>query len=103
MCRRGTKAPPDNRGTGRAWFGTWGEFVNVRGGPATGDARVDQLPAGVAVLVGCQTRGQVVSVPPYTNAWWACLPQYGGYISDIYVSSPDNRLPDVPECGSPRP
>ncbi|WDV49611.1 hypothetical protein PV963_04125 [Streptomyces coeruleorubidus] len=86
-----------------AWFGTWGEFVNVRKGPATGDARVTQLPAGVEVLVGCQTRGQVVSVPPYTNEWWAYLPQYGGYISNIYISSPDNRLPNVPECGSPRP
>ncbi len=85
------------------WFGTWGEFVNVRKGPATGDARVTQLPAGVEVLVGCQVRGQVVSVPPYTNEWWAYLPQYGGYISNIYISSPDNRLPNVPECGSPRP
>ncbi|MGX5210984.1 hypothetical protein ACWKT3_20280 [Streptomyces violaceus] len=85
------------------WFGTWGEFANVRKGPATGDARVTQLPAGVEVLVGCQVRGQVVSVPPYTNEWWAYVPQYGGYISNIYISSPDNRLPNVPECGSPRP
>ncbi|WP_435280903.1 hypothetical protein [Streptomyces koelreuteriae] len=84
------------------WFGTWGEFVNVRRGPATGDARVTQLPAGVEVLVGCQVRGQVVSVPPYTNEWWAYLPQYGGYISNIYISSPDNRLPNVPECGPAR-
>lgn len=99
---RSLNVPGGARPTG-AWFGIWGEVVNVRNGPATGDARVDQLPAGVAVLVGCQTRGQVVSVPPYTNEWWACLPQYGGYISDIYTSSPDNRLPDVPECGSPRP
>ncbi|MYS93580.1 MULTISPECIES: SH3 domain-containing protein [Streptomyces] len=83
-----------------AWFGTWGEFVNVRKGPATGDARVTRLPAGVGVLVGCQTPGQVVSVPPYTNEWWAYLPQYGGYISNVYISSPDNRLPGVPECGS---
>ncbi|PNG20484.1 SH3 domain-containing protein [Streptomyces cahuitamycinicus] len=85
------------------WFGTWGELVNVRKGPATGDERITRLPAGVEVLVGCQTRGEVVSVPPYTNDWWAYLPQYGGYISNIYISSPDNRLPNVPECGSPRP
>ncbi|MEU6912535.1 hypothetical protein [Streptomyces olindensis] len=85
------------------WFGTWGEFVNVRKGPTTGDDRITQLPAGVEVLVGCQIRGQVVNVPPYTNEWWAYLPQYGGYISNIYISSPDNRLPNVPECGSPRP
>ncbi|MEU0107707.1 hypothetical protein ABZ313_20385 [Streptomyces sp. NPDC006251] len=85
------------------WFGTWGESVNVRKGPTTGDDRMTRLPAGVEVLVGCQIRGQVVSVPPYTNEWWAYLPQYGGYISNIYISSPDNRLPNVPECGSPRP
>jgi hypothetical protein len=85
------------------WFGTWGELVNVRRGPATGDERITRLPAGVEVLVGCQTRGEVVSVPPYSNDWWAYLPQYGGYISNIYISSPDNRLPNVPECGSPRP
>lgn len=82
------------------WFGTWGEFVNVRKGPATGDDRITQLPAGVEVLVGCQVRGQVVNVPPYTNDWWAYLPQYKGYISNIYISSPDNRLPNVPECAS---
>jgi hypothetical protein len=81
------------------WFGTWGEFVNVRRGSATGGERMTQLPAGVEVLVGCQTRGEMVSVPPYTNDWWAYLPQYGGYISNIYISSPDNRLPNVPECG----
>ncbi|MER5836484.1 hypothetical protein ABT116_38135 [Streptomyces sp. NPDC002130] len=81
------------------WFGTWGEFVNVRRGPATGGDRMTQLPAGVEVLVGCQIRGEVVNVPPYTNEWWAYLPQYDGYISNIYISSPDNRLPNVPECG----
>jgi hypothetical protein len=57
-----------------------------------------QLPAGVEVLVGCQKRGERVEVPPYTNDWWAYLPQYGGWISNIYISSPDNRLPDVKEC-----
>lgn len=85
------------------WFGTWGELVNVRKGPSTGDERITRLPAGVEVLVGCQTRGEVVSVPPYTNDWWAYLPQYGGFISNIYISSPDNRLPDVPECAQRRP
>ena len=80
------------------WFGTWGELVSVRRGPSTGDERITRLPAGVEVLVSCQTRGEVVSVPPYTNDWWAYLPQYGGFISNIYISSPDNRLPNVPEC-----
>ncbi|MFF8035619.1 hypothetical protein [Streptomyces sp. NPDC016626] len=83
------------------WFGTWSEFVNVRRDPSTADVPLRQLPAGVEVLVECQTRGQVVSVPPYTNEWWAYLPQHGGYISNIYISSPDNKLPGVRECDTP--
>ncbi|MBB6414478.1 SH3 domain-containing protein [Streptomyces sp. AK010] len=94
---RSLNVPGAKRPAG-TWFGTWGEFVNVRRGPATGGDRMTQLPAGVEVLVGCQVRGEVVTVPPYTNEWWAYLPQYGGYISNIYISSPDNRLPNVPEC-----
>ncbi|WP_416968741.1 hypothetical protein [Streptomyces sp. 4F14] len=80
------------------WYGTWSEHVNVRRDPSTGNAPMTQLPAGVEVLIGCQKRGQEVQVPPYTNDWWAYLPQYGGWISNIYVSSPDNRIPDVREC-----
>ncbi|MFI8191963.1 hypothetical protein ACIF8T_24755 [Streptomyces sp. NPDC085946] len=83
------------------WYGTWSSDVNVRREPAIGDNNVlTRLPAGVEVLVGCQKKGQLVSVPPYSNDWWAYLPQYGGYMSNIYISHPDNQLPDVPLCGS---
>ncbi|MGW4048502.1 hypothetical protein [Streptomyces sp. NPDC004721] len=83
------------------WFGTWGSGVNVRLRPATVDsARLTTLPAGVEVLVSCQKLGEAVSVPPYSNAWWAYLPQYGGYMTNIYISSPENRLPGVPDCAS---
>ncbi|MGW4171178.1 hypothetical protein ACWEGX_30200 [Streptomyces chartreusis] len=80
------------------WYGTWSDHVNVRRDPSTQNAPMTQLPAGVEVLVGCQKRGQKVDVPPYSNDWWAYLPQYGGWISNIYISSPDNRLPDVKDC-----
>ena len=80
------------------WYGTWSDHVNVRRDPSTGDAPITQLPSGVEVLVGCQKRGEEVEVPPYTNDWWAYLPQYGGWISNIYISSPDNRMPDVKDC-----
>jgi len=80
------------------WYGTWSDHVNVRPDPSTAKPALTQLPAGVEVLIGCQKRGQEVSVPPYTNDWWAYLPQYGGWISNIYVSSPDNRIPDVRDC-----
>ncbi|MFC5216058.1 hypothetical protein [Streptomyces coerulescens] len=80
------------------WYGTWSDHVNVRPDPSTSNSAITQLPAGVEVLVGCQRKGQEVSVPPYTNDWWAYLPQYGGWISNIYISSPDNKIPDVKEC-----
>ncbi|MGI5376917.1 hypothetical protein ACQEV2_22240 [Streptomyces sp. CA-251387] len=83
------------------WFGTWGSGVNVRPRPTTVDsAPLTMLPAGVEVLVSCQKLGQEVTIPPYTNAWWAYLPQYGGYITNIYISSPGNQLPGVPVCSS---
>ncbi|MGC3003555.1 hypothetical protein ACPF8X_35565 [Streptomyces sp. G35A] len=82
------------------WYGTWSSDVNVRREPVIGDNVLTRLPAGVEVLVGCQKKGQLVSVPPYSNDWWAYLPQYGGYISNIYISHPDNQLPDVKLCGS---
>ncbi|MEU7702306.1 hypothetical protein [Streptomyces sp. NPDC039028] len=82
------------------WYGTWGQDVAVRTGPVVGDNLVTRLPAGVEVLVGCQRKGQLVSVPPYSNDWWAYLPQYGGYVTNIYLSHPDNQLPDVPLCTS---
>ncbi|WP_260695601.1 hypothetical protein [Streptomyces sp. IB201691-2A2] len=94
---RSLNVPGGVRPTGK-WYGTWSEHVNVRRDPSTANPPMTQLPAGVEVLVGCQKKGQTVSVPPYTNEWWAYLPQYGGYISNIYISSPDNRLPDVPDC-----
>ncbi|MFJ8631926.1 hypothetical protein [Streptomyces sp. NPDC093568] len=94
---RSLNVPGAARPTGW-WYGTWSDHVNVRPNPSTANARITQLPAGVEVLIGCQKRGEEVEVPPYTNDWWAYLPQYGGWISNIYVSSPDNRIPDVKDC-----
>ncbi len=79
------------------WFGTWGSGVNVRADAGTSD-RLSRLPDGVEVLVDCQRRGEAVSVPPYSNDWWAHLPQYNGYMTNIYVQSPDNKLPGVRDC-----
>ncbi len=83
------------------WVGTWGSGVKVRPRPTTVDsAPLTSLPAGVEVLVSCQKEGQEVTVPPYTNTWWAYLPQYGGYMTNIYLRSPGNQLPGVPLCSS---
>ncbi|MFF3937337.1 serine hydrolase [Streptomyces phaeofaciens] len=80
------------------WFGTWGTDVRVRAGTNTSSDVLTRLPAGVEVLIRCQQRGQEVEVPPYVNDWWAELPLYGGYITNIYVSSPENELPGVRLC-----
>lgn len=79
-------------------FGTWNSGVHIRAAATTASAVLSVLPAGVDTLVSCQKQGQEVSVPPYDNDWWAYLPQYGGYVSNIYMSSPDNQLPGVPLC-----
>ncbi|MFB9391822.1 hypothetical protein ACFPM3_04300 [Streptomyces coeruleoprunus] len=94
---RSLNVPGATRPAG-TWIGTWGSGVRVRTQATTGSAAVTTLPAGVEVLVSCQKRGQQVSVPPYVNDWWAHLPQYGGYMTNIYLSSPDNQVPGVPVC-----
>ena len=79
-------------------FGTWGSGVRVRSAPSIGSAPLGVVPAGVDVLVSCQKLGEEVVVSPYRNPWWAYLPQFGGYMTNIYINSPDNRLPNIPDC-----
>ncbi|MFG2133551.1 hypothetical protein ACGFNV_38125 [Streptomyces sp. NPDC048751] len=94
---RSLNVPGASRPAG-TWIGTWGSGVRVRTQATTTSTAVTTLPAGVEVLVRCQKRGQQVSVPPYVNDWWAYLPQYGGYMSNIYLSVPENQVPGVPVC-----
>jgi hypothetical protein len=94
---RSLNVPGGVRPVGK-WYGTWSSGVNVRDEPNTGHPELVKLPAGVEVLIGCQTRGEFVSVPPYGHDWWVYLPQYDGYISSIYISHPDAQLPDVELC-----
>ncbi|MEU0131923.1 hypothetical protein [Streptomyces sp. NPDC006289] len=88
----GAVRPPGTR------FTTWGSGVRVRASATTSSGALTTLPAGVDVLVGCQRQGGQVSVPPYVNDWWAYLPQYGGWITNIYITSSGNTLPGVPRC-----
>ncbi|WP_019069592.1 hypothetical protein [Streptomyces hokutonensis] len=81
-----------------SWYGTWGSHVQVRADTTTGSQALTRLPAGVDALIGCQKQGEEVTVGQYTNDWWAYLPLYGGYITNIYIDYPDDRLPDVPVC-----
>jgi hypothetical protein len=83
---------------GGSWFGTWGTRVKVRATPSTSADIVGTLPAGIDVAVRCQRVGQLVEAEGYRNEWWAYLPERGGYMSNIYISSPDNKLPGVGDC-----
>ncbi|MFG2337747.1 hypothetical protein [Streptomyces yangpuensis] len=94
---RSLNVPGASRPAG-TWVGTWGSGVRVRTQATTASGAMTTLPAGVEVLVGCQKRGQQVSQPPYVNDWWAQLPQYGGYMTNIYLSVPENQVPGVPVC-----
>ncbi len=80
------------------WIGTWGTDVNVRENPTTTSRNLTVLPAGAEVLVSCQKRGEEVSIPPYTHDWWAYLPQYGGYVTNIYLSAAENQVPGLGQC-----
>ncbi|WP_228979315.1 hypothetical protein [Streptomyces sp. DH12] len=94
---RSLDVPGATRPAGK-WIGTWGSEVRVRAEATTASQALTTLPAGVEVLVSCQKRGGQVSIPPYTNEWWAYLPQYGGYMTNIYLSSPGDQVPGVPVC-----
>jgi hypothetical protein len=81
-----------------SWWGTWSSNVPVRSGTTNASPVVRTIPAGSLVRVQCQKVGESVTVGQYTNDLWAYLPEYRGYLTNIYFSYPENRLPDVPDC-----
>lgn len=81
-----------------SWLTTTGSGVRVRSAPNTSGAIIGTLPAGVDVLVTCQKQGQLIEAPPRSSEWWAYLPKYGGYVTNVYVGSGGPKLPGVPDC-----
>ncbi|MEO3750925.1 hypothetical protein [Streptomyces sp. B6B3] len=81
-----------------AVFPTWGSGVRVRSAPLLDAPVVATVPTGAAVRVTCQRQGDVVTAEGVTNDWWAYLPDYGGYITNIYIDVPESQLPGVPGC-----
>ncbi|MFJ6907174.1 hypothetical protein [Streptomyces griseoluteus] len=79
-------------------FPTWGTDVSVRQQATTTSARVATLPGPTTVRVRCQVHGQLVNYDGYSNDAWSYLPDYGGYISNIFIDVPDAWLPGVPTC-----
>ncbi|MFG2432841.1 hypothetical protein [Streptomyces sp. NPDC048590] len=79
-------------------FPTWGTAVNIRQQPTSASTRVAQLPGPTTVRVQCQVHGQLVEADGHSNDAWSYLPDYGGYISNIFIDVADSWLPGVPNC-----
>lgn len=90
----GSPAP----GPGGHTFRTWGTGVRIRKEPNTTSPIVAKLAGPTTVEVKCQRHGQQVTISGHTNDGWSFLPQYNGYISNIYIQNPAAWLPGVPEC-----
>ncbi|TWD82731.1 hypothetical protein FB561_3871 [Kribbella amoyensis] len=80
------------------WVTTSGSGVRVRSEASTSSQVLGVLPAGVDVLVSCQRKGELVEGSPRSSEWWAYLPKYGGYVTNVYVGSGSDKLPGVPDC-----
>ncbi|QNE21572.1 hypothetical protein F1D05_31175 [Kribbella qitaiheensis] len=81
-----------------SWLMTSGSGVRVRAEPTTSGDILGSLPSGVEVLVTCQKKGQLIDAPPRSSEWWAYLPKYDGYVTNVYVGSGAPKLPGVPDC-----
>ncbi|MEO3847322.1 hypothetical protein ABGB09_06635 [Streptomyces sp. B8F3] len=79
-------------------FPTWGTDVRVRQESNTSSAVLTTLPGPTQVRVECQERGEQITYEGHTNDAWAYLPDYGGFISNIFIDVADAWLPGVPEC-----
>ncbi|RAJ43246.1 hypothetical protein K388_07440, partial [Streptomyces sp. KhCrAH-43] len=79
-------------------FPTWGTGVRIRRQATSSSAQVAQLSGPTTARVQCQVHGQLVQADGYSNDAWSYLPDYGGYISNIYIDVPESWLPGVPTC-----
>ncbi|MEE1927523.1 NlpC/P60 family protein [Streptomyces sp. TRM 70351] len=87
--------PPDEGGQR---FTTWGTGVRVRAEARLNASTVHTLAGPTAVRVTCQKRGDLVRAEGYENDAWSYLPDFGGYISNIYIDHSAAWLPGVRTC-----
>lgn len=84
-------------GAGTA-FWTWGSGVNVRSDAHLNSPVVTTLAGPTLVYVLCQKQGDTVNAEGYTNNWWSKLRDQRGFITNIYIDHPAQKLPGVPVC-----
>ncbi|MFC9691378.1 glycoside hydrolase family 19 protein [Kribbella sp. NPDC056951] len=82
-----------------AVFSTYGSGVNVRADAYLSAAVVTTLPGPTSIDVDCQKKGDRVTTSEGTSEWWAHVPALGGYVTVVYISIPEDKLPGVIECG----
>ncbi|WP_327732591.1 NlpC/P60 family protein [Streptomyces nojiriensis] len=78
-------------------FSTWGTDVWTHEEPSTGSPRVHRFPGPATVRVECQKHAQPVTAEGYTNDAWSYLPEYGSWITNIYIKGAA-WLDGVPTC-----
>lgn len=93
-CGGGQPEPPE--GTP---FQTYGSGINLRAESNTSSAVVGTLSGPTTVYVVCQEQGETVTAEGYTNSWWSKLSApSAGFMTNIYMTDPNERLPGVPDC-----
>ncbi|WP_078910407.1 C40 family peptidase [Streptomyces sp. NRRL S-87] len=78
-------------------FRTWGTDVWTHREPSTTSARVHRFDGPTTVRVQCQKHAETVTADGYTNDAWSYLPEYGAWITNIYIQGPA-WLDGVPTC-----
>jgi hypothetical protein len=77
---------------------TWGSNVNVRSTPSRSGSVVVSFPGPTSINVDCQKHAESVTAEGVTNDAWAHLPDYNGWVSNIYIKG-GYWLDGVPDCG----
>ena len=78
-------------------FRTWGAGVWTKAQPSTKAARVYAFPGPTTIRVECQKHAETVTAEGYTNDAWSYLPDYGAWVTNIYIQGPA-WLDNVPTC-----
>ncbi|MEU9143903.1 NlpC/P60 family protein [Streptomyces sp. NPDC048349] len=66
-------------------FSTWGTDVWTHKEPSTTSPRVHRFPGPTTVRIECQKHAEPVTAEGYTNDAWSYLPEYGAWITNIYI------------------
>ncbi|HEX5567439.1 MAG TPA: hypothetical protein VFY14_11035 [Streptomyces sp.] len=87
------------------WTGRYGKPFSARDTDTRvhedahpGSPVVEDLGGPAQVTVVCQRRGGAVTARGRTSDWWSRLRDRNGFVSNLHIDHPADRLPDVPDC-----